>query len=56
MLMGMSLMRGSGFLFFLPCVYSYWGGMDICAVDAQQEEIPDSEIRDVLQKVSCSFN
>ena len=30
--------------------------MDICAVDVQQEEIPDGEIREFLQKVSCSFN
>ena len=53
MLMGMSLVqKGSGFPFFVPCVYAYLIGTDVCSITVGQDEIPDPEVKEVLQKVN----
>jgi hypothetical protein len=50
--MGMSLVQnGSGFPFFAPCVYSYLTGASMSSIRVEQEEIPDTAVKRMLQKV-----
>lgn len=52
MLMGMSLAQGgAGFPFFSPCVFEYLMGKDMGAIMIERDEIPDTKVVELLQKV-----
>jgi hypothetical protein len=49
---GVSIVQGgSGYPYFAPSTFSYISGEDTCSIVATQDEIPDPEVEEALQKV-----
>ena len=44
---------GAAYPYFAPSFFSYICGVDVCSITASQDEIPDFEIHQALQKVLC---
>ena len=52
-LVGMSFIHeGSGYPFFAPSLYKYVSGENVCSISPSIEEVPDTELRMVLTKVT----
>ncbi len=50
--MAMGVTRsGSGFCFFGSSLYAYLCGVKICNIDIPDEEVPDTNVRTLIQKV-----
>ena len=48
----MSIIQGgSGYPFFAPSLYQYICGKDVCSISPELIEVPDLELRTVLEKV-----
>ena len=55
-LMAMSLLQqGSGFPYLAPPVYQYISGVEVSKIDVSVEDIPNVELRSIIEKV-CSYN
>jgi hypothetical protein len=54
--MAMSLVHGgSGFPFFAPPMYQYLCGMEVSSIDVRMEDVPNLEVRSLLEKVYTQF-
>jgi hypothetical protein len=53
MLIGVSIVQGgAAYPYFAPSFFSYICGVDVCSITASQDEIPEFEIHQALQKIT----
>ena len=48
------LQEGSGFPFFAPPIYQYLCGADIATIEVAMEDIPDFEVRNLIEEVQLN--
>ena len=55
--MAMALVHANiGFPFLAKSIYDYLCGVPLGSIHICEDEVPNYEVRTLLQKVSCNFN